>query len=37
VLFLDEPTSGVDPLARFRFWQLIGSVAAAGTTLIVTM
>ncbi|MGE0333839.1 MAG: ATP-binding cassette domain-containing protein [Gammaproteobacteria bacterium] len=36
VLFLDEPTSGVDPLARFRFWQLIGSVAAAGATVIVT-
>lgn len=36
VLFLDEPTSGVDPLARFRFWRLIGSVAAAGATVIVT-
>ncbi|WP_436639396.1 ATP-binding cassette domain-containing protein [Microbaculum sp. FT89] len=36
VLFLDEPTSGVDPLARFRFWQLIGTVAAAGAAVIVT-
>ncbi len=36
VLFLDEPTSGVDPLARFRFWRLIGGLAGAGTTVIVT-
>jgi len=36
VLFLDEPTSGVDPIARYRFWRLIGGLAAAGTTIIVT-
>ena len=36
VLFLDEPTSGVDPLARFRFWRLIDAVAASGTAIIVT-
>ncbi len=30
VLFLDEPTSGVDPLSRARFWQLIGALAADG-------
>lgn len=36
VLFLDEPTSGVDPLARRAFWDLIYDFAAAGTTVFVS-
>ena len=36
ILFLDEPTSGVDPLARSEFWQRINQYAAAGTTVLVT-
>ncbi|MHB8079735.1 MAG: ABC transporter ATP-binding protein [Candidatus Krumholzibacteriia bacterium] len=36
VLFLDEPTSGVDPLSRRRFWQLIKGMAAEGVTVFVT-
>jgi ABC-2 type transport system ATP-binding protein len=36
VLFLDEPTSGVDPGARESFWHLIGEVAAGGTAVVVT-
>ena len=36
VLFLDEPTSGVDPLARFRFWRLISTLAAEGVAIIVS-
>jgi ABC-2 type transport system ATP-binding protein len=36
VLFLDEPTSGVDPLSRYRFWRLVKELATAGTTVVVT-
>ena len=36
VLFLDEPTGGVDPLSRRRFWNLIDSMAGEGVTIIVT-
>jgi ABC-2 type transport system ATP-binding protein len=36
ILFLDEPTSGVDPVARRRFWDLINEMAAAGTTVFVS-
>jgi len=36
ILFLDEPTSGVDPLSRRGFWQLIYEMSKAGTTVFVT-
>ena len=36
VLFLDEPTSGVDPLARRSFWKMINRLADAGTAILVT-
>ncbi|HSB60685.1 MAG TPA: ABC transporter ATP-binding protein [Vicinamibacteria bacterium] len=36
VLFLDEPTGGVDPVSRRRFWNLIDAMAAEGVTIIVT-
>ncbi len=35
-LFLDEPTSGVDPFARREFWEEINEMAAAGVSIIVT-
>jgi len=36
ILFLDEPTSGVDPLSRRRFWDLIYTLTGAGTTAFVS-
>jgi ABC-2 type transport system ATP-binding protein len=36
ILFLDEPTSGVDPLSRRRFWDLIAQLSQEGTTVFVT-
>jgi ABC-2 type transport system ATP-binding protein len=36
ILFLDEPTSGVDPLARRQFWKLINDFARNGTAILVT-
>jgi len=36
ILFLDEPTSGVDPISRRQFWELIHRMAAEGVTVFVT-
>jgi ABC-2 type transport system ATP-binding protein len=36
LVFLDEPTGGVDPLSRRRFWDLIDRLSSAGTTVVVT-
>ncbi len=36
ILFLDEPTSGVDPISRHQFWRLIYDMAEKGTTVFVT-
>lgn len=36
ILFLDEPTSGVDPISRRRFWDLIYELADGGTTVFVS-
>ncbi|MGE0440391.1 MAG: ABC transporter ATP-binding protein [Gemmatimonadales bacterium] len=36
LVFLDEPTAGVDPASRRLFWQLIGEQAAGGMTIVVT-
>jgi ABC-2 type transport system ATP-binding protein len=36
ILFLDEPTSGVDPLTRREFWTRINAMAGQGATVLVT-
>lgn len=36
ILFLDEPTGGVDPLSRRQFWHLIDTLAGGGVTVLVT-
>ncbi len=36
ILFLDEPTAGVDPAARRRFWETIRGLAKVGTTIVLT-
>ena len=36
VLFLDEPTSGVDPLSRREFWNQINFLSENGTTILIT-
>ena len=36
IVFLDEPTGGVDPLSRRRFWDLIGDLSREGVTVLVT-
>jgi len=36
VVFLDEPTGGVDPITRRQFWEMIYEAAAGGTTILVT-
>jgi len=36
IVFLDEPTGGVDPITRRQFWDMIRSAAADGTTIFVT-
>jgi len=36
LLFLDEPTGGIDPVARRNFWRVIADLAVAGTTVMVT-
>jgi ABC-2 type transport system ATP-binding protein len=36
IVFLDEPTGGVDPLSRRQFWDLIGDLSKSGVTVLVT-
>jgi ABC-2 type transport system ATP-binding protein len=36
IVFLDEPTSGVDPISRRNFWELINSLSDEGVTVLVT-
>jgi ABC-2 type transport system ATP-binding protein len=36
ILFLDEPTTGVDPVSRREFWEILQQIHAAGVTIVVT-
>ena len=36
IVFLDEPTGGVDPVTRREFWEMIYAAAQSGTTIFVT-
>jgi ABC-2 type transport system ATP-binding protein len=36
IVFLDEPTGGVDPITRRQFWEMIYAAASRGTTVFVT-
>jgi ABC-2 type transport system ATP-binding protein len=36
IVFLDEPTTGLDPQARRNFWDLMGGIRAEGTTILLT-
>ena len=36
IVFLDEPTSGIDPIARKNFWELVRQMASSGVTIFVT-
>ncbi|HSR18805.1 MAG TPA: AAA family ATPase, partial [Ignavibacteriaceae bacterium] len=36
IVFLDEPTSGVDPISRRNFWELINELSSQGTTILIT-
>jgi len=36
IIFLDEPTAGVDPLSRRAFWELLYTISSAGTTIFIT-
>ena len=36
LVFLDEPTTGLDPQARRNFWELVGAIRADGTTIVLT-
>ena len=36
IIFLDEPTSGVDPISRNNFWELINNLSNSGKTIFVT-
>ena len=36
VIFLDEPTTGLDPMGRLEMWEVIGDLVAGGATLLLT-